>query len=75
MATALEFPKSPHTPPPQKDEQTMGPVWASPQFNKLSMAEKGKAITTELEEEEENLQALIAKIKAQRKMFPKSIWR
>jgi len=39
------------------------------------MVEKGKAITTKLEEEEEDLQALIAQIEAQdeeEEMFPKS---
>lgn len=38
----------------------MGPVWASPGFSKLSMVEKGKTITIELEEDEEDLQDLIA---------------
>jgi len=38
----------------------MGPVWVSLLFSKLSMAKKGKAIITEIEEEVEDLQALIA---------------
>lgn len=33
----------------------MGPVQVSPRFSKLSVAEKGKEITTELEEDEEDL--------------------
>lgn len=40
-------------------------AWASPQFNKLSIVENGKAITMELEEDEEDLQALITLIEAQ----------
>lgn len=43
----------------------MGPVRVSPRFSKLSVAEKGKAITTELEEDEEDLQGLITQIEAQ----------
>ena len=43
----------------------MEPVQASPRFSKLSIAEKGKAITTKLEEEEKDLQALISQIEAQ----------
>lgn len=42
----------------------MGPVWVSPRFNKLLVAEKGKEITIELDEDEEDLQALIAQIEA-----------
>jgi len=59
VATAQEVPNSPRTPQPHKDKQTMGPVRVSPRFSKLSMAEKGKEITTEPIEDEEDLQALI----------------
>ena len=37
----------------------------NPWFGKLSMAEKGKAVAIETEEEEEDLQALITQIEAQ----------
>lgn len=43
----------------------MGPVKVSPRFSKLSVAKKGKKITTELEEDDEYLEALIAQIEAQ----------
>lgn len=43
----------------------MGLVRASPRFNKLSRAKKGKAITTEPEKDDEYLQALIDQIDAQ----------
>lgn len=43
----------------------MGPIKISPRFNKLSGAEKGKAITTDPEEDDEDLQALIDQIDAQ----------
>ena len=65
MVTTLEVPKSPHTPRPRKDKQTMGIVWASPRFSKVSVVEKGKEITTKIDEDEEDLQALIAQIEAQ----------
>lgn len=42
----------------------MGLVSVSPRFSKLSVAEKGKEITMELKEDEEDLKALIAHIKA-----------
>jgi len=64
-AAALDVPKSPRTPQPRKDKQTIGLVWVSLRFGKLLVAEKGKAITTEIEEDEEDLQALIAQIEAQ----------
>jgi len=54
----------PCMPRPQKDKQTMGLVWVSPRFSKLSTTEKGKVVTTETEEEEEDLQALIVQIEA-----------
>jgi len=62
---APEVPKSPRTPQPQKDKKTMGLVKISPRFNKLSVVEKGKAITIEPEEDDEFLQALITQIDAQ----------
>lgn len=46
----------------------MGPVQVSPwnpRFNKLLMVEKGKDVTTETEEDEEDLQVLITQIEAQ----------
>ena len=53
-----EIPKSPRTPRPKKDKQTIGPIRMSPrnpQHNKLSMEEKGKAVTIKTDEEEEDL--------------------
>lgn len=58
-----EIPKSQRTLKPKKDKEAMGPVCVSPRnlwHNKLSMAEKGKAVIIEIDEEEEDLQALIA---------------
>ena len=58
-----DIPKSSRTPRPKKDKQVMGPVCMSPRnprHNKLSMEEKGKAVTIETNEEEEDLKALIA---------------
>lgn len=65
---APEIPRSSRMLRPKKDKQTMGPARVSPQnprFSKLLMAEKGKVVTLETEEEEEDLQALIAQIEAQ----------
>lgn len=62
---APEILKSPRMPRPKKDKQAMGPVRMSPRnpwFGKLSMEENGKVVTTETDEEEEDLQALIAKV-------------
>lgn len=75
VTSAPDIPKSPLTLRTWKDKQAMGLVRASLWLSKLSMVEKGKAITTKLEEEEEDLQALIAQIEAQdeeEEMFPKS---
>lgn len=58
-----EIPKSPQTPQPKKDKQVVGPICMSPrnpQHRKLSMEDEGKAVTIETNEEEEDLQALIA---------------
>lgn len=57
--------KSPWTLRPKTDKQAAGPVCMSPrnlQFGKLSMEEKGKAITIESDEEEEDIQALIVEV-------------
>lgn len=57
-----EIPKSPRTPRPKKDKQKMVPVCVSPRNllrTKLSMKEKGKAVTIETDEEEEDLEDLI----------------
>jgi len=61
-ATVPELPKSPCTPQPQKNKKTMGLVRISPRFNKLSRAEKGKAITTKPKEDDKDLQDLIDQI-------------
>ena len=45
----------------------VGIVWASPRLNKHSEVDKGKAVTTEPTEEDNNLQALIDEIDAQAK--------
>lgn len=45
----------------------MGIVWASPRFNKRLTIEKGKAVTIEPAEEDDNLQDLIDQIDAQAK--------
>lgn len=53
---APEVLNPPRMPRPQKVKKTMGRVQVSPRnprFSKLSVAEKGKAITVEIEEEEE----------------------
>lgn len=57
---ATEIPKSPRTPRPKKDKQEMVPIRMSLRnlWHKLSMEEKGKAVTTVTDEEEEYLQAL-----------------
>lgn len=63
-----KVPKSPRMSQPKKDKKTMGPFRVSPRnprFGKLSMEEKGKYITNELDEEEEDLQALIYQIEVQ----------
>lgn len=64
---ASKIQKSPQMPRPKKDTQATGPVRMSPwnpQFGKLSMEEKGKAITIETNNEEEDLQALADEIEA-----------
>ena len=58
VAATLEVPKSPRMPRPQKDKKMMGPVRVSPRnprFGKLPMVEKGKAVTIETIDEEEDL--------------------
>jgi len=53
---------------PTEKQTANGPVRLSPwnpRISKLSMTEKGKVVADEPEEEEEYLQALIAKIEAQ----------
>ena len=64
MAAAPKVPKSPHTPRPRKNKQMMGLVRVSPIFSKRSAAKKGKAVTVEPDEDDKNLQALIAQIEA-----------
>lgn len=57
-----EILKSPCTPRPKKDKQEMVPVRVSPRNSlrtKLSMEDKGKAITIETDEEEEDLEDII----------------
>jgi len=52
-------------PRPKKDKQAIGPVCMSPWnpwFSKLSMEEKGKAITIKIDDKEEDLQALFNEI-------------
>lgn len=64
---APEILKLPQTSRPKKDKQVAGPVCMSPwnpQFSKLSMEEKGKVVTIGIENEEEDLQALIDEIEA-----------
>lgn len=61
-----EILKLPRTPRPEKDKQAIGPVRMSPrnpQLGRLSMEEKGKIFTIETNEEEDELQALITKVK------------
>lgn len=68
VAATPKIPMSPCMPQPQKYKQAMWPVQVSPQnprSSKLSMDEKGKAITLETKREEEYLQALITQIEAQ----------
>jgi len=65
VAATPEVPKSPRTMQLRKDKQTMGPIQVSPRFNKLPVEEKGQATTIEINEDEEDLQDLIAQIKAQ----------
>lgn len=53
-----EISKSPQTSRPKKDKQVMGPICMSPRnlwHKKLSMEEKGKVVTIEIDEEEEDL--------------------
>jgi len=60
-----EIPKSPWMPRPKKDKQTEGPVRMSPRnprFGKLSMEEKGKAITFETNDEEEEWQCRTVRV-------------
>ena len=54
---ASKIPNSPWAPRPKKDKQGAGPVRMSPRnlWHKLSMEEKGKAVTIETGEEEEYL--------------------
>jgi len=50
----VEILKSPHTPRPKKEKQIMVPIRVSPWnllCTKLSMEEKGKAFTIEIDEE------------------------
>ena len=57
--------KLPQTPRPKKYKQAVGPIRMSPRnprFGKLSMEEKGKVVTIETDDEEEDLQALIDEI-------------
>lgn len=65
-----EIPKSPQTPRPKKDKQGMGPLSMSPRnlLHKISMEEKGKAVTIETDKEEEDLQALTAAIEEEEDM-------
>ena len=66
-----EIPKSPRTSRPKKDRQVAGPVYMSsrnPQFDKLSMEEKGKDITIEIDDEEEDIQAFIEEIELDEEM-------
>jgi len=61
IRVVVEIPKSPRTLRPKKDKQAMAPIRMSsrnPLCSKLSMAEKGKAVTIDTNEEEEDLQAL-----------------
>jgi len=52
--------KSPHTPRPKKDKQAMVHVRVSnPLRTKLTMEDKGKVVTIETDEEEENLEDLL----------------
>lgn len=54
----IEIPKSLQTPRPKKDKQEMGLVCVFPRNtlrSKLSMVEKGKVVTIETDEEEEDL--------------------
>ena len=58
----VEILKSPCTPRPKKDKQVMLPVRVSlrnPLHTKWSMEEKGKVVTIETDEEEEDLEDLI----------------
>lgn len=58
----VEILKSPHMPRPKKEKQVMVPIRVSPRnplCSKLSMEEKGKAVTIETDEEEENMEDLI----------------
>jgi len=68
---APKIPKSPRTLRPKKDKKAMGPVCMSPRnlrFNKLLMEEKGKVVTIETDEEEEDLQALIIEVEEEENM-------
>lgn len=60
-----EVPRSPRTPRPRKNKQMVVTVWASPRFKKFSVVDKGKAITTEPTEEDDDWQALIDQIDTQ----------
>ncbi len=54
--------KSPCTPRPKKEKQEIVPDRVSPRnllLTKLSMGEKGKSITRETDEEEEDLEGLV----------------
>lgn len=53
-----EILKSLHTPRPKKDKQAMAPIRVSPWnplCSKLLMEEKGKVVTIETDEEDEDL--------------------
>lgn len=65
VEVGTKIPKSPQTLRRKKDKQVMGLVHMSPRnprYNKLSMEEKGKEISIETDEEEEDLQALITAV-------------
>jgi len=66
-----KIPKSPQTPRSKKDKQVAGTVRMSsqnPWFGKLSMEEKGKAVTIETDDEEEDLQTLVDEIEVDEEM-------
>jgi len=64
VTVAPKVPESPCTPRPRKNKQTMGPFSVSLRFSKRSVTEKGKAVTTKPDEDNKDLQALIAQIEA-----------
>ena len=63
--------KSPWTPRPKKYNKTIRPVHMSPrnlQFSNLSMEEKGKVVTIETDEEQEELRYLIVEVEEEEDM-------